>query len=277
MAVTRYSKKIFSIILLTTLVSCKPISNDKWKCDNSQSFCELKNDSEQKNQSMLSTDLSNEKLTYYYDALCGWCYGFSPVISKIEEAYADRLTIEVVSGGLFLDDMAGYVNVVAPHIKNGAYRSVEDRTGVKFGKEFLDDVFNEGKLILNSLYPTIALCIVKKEQPEDQIKFAKILLDAVYSDGMNSVDIDGLATLAEGIGFDKMEFISKMESQEYKNAAEKEFLLFKQSSYSGMPAVVLEKNGKEYLISSGYMHYEDFKKNLDLILTSIEHSSSSDI
>ncbi len=30
-------------------------------------------------------------LIYCYDAYCGWCYGFSKVISRIEEEYRDRL------------------------------------------------------------------------------------------------------------------------------------------------------------------------------------------
>ncbi len=37
---------------------------------------------------------------YCYDAYCGWCYGFSPVIKKIASAYKDKLSFEVLSGGM---------------------------------------------------------------------------------------------------------------------------------------------------------------------------------
>ena len=76
------------------------------------------------------------KLIYYFDALCGWCYGFSPVVSKLQETYKNKIDFEVISGGLFLGNRVGTVNDVAPYIKAGAYKSVESRTGVKFGKSF---------------------------------------------------------------------------------------------------------------------------------------------
>ena len=43
-------------------------------------------------------------LIYCYDAYCGWCYGFSPVISAIADAYKDKLEVEVLSGGMILPE-----------------------------------------------------------------------------------------------------------------------------------------------------------------------------
>ncbi|WP_315819016.1 hypothetical protein [Paraflavitalea speifideaquila] len=41
---------------------------------------------------------------YCYDAYCGWCYGFSPVIKRIAEEYKDRVSFEVLSGGMIISD-----------------------------------------------------------------------------------------------------------------------------------------------------------------------------
>ena len=43
-------------------------------------------------------------LIYCYDAYCGWCYGFSPVVKKIADNYKSRLHIEVLSGGMIIND-----------------------------------------------------------------------------------------------------------------------------------------------------------------------------
>ncbi len=40
------------------------------------------------------------RIIYVNDALCGWCYGFSPVITAIHEKYKDELDFEVISGGM---------------------------------------------------------------------------------------------------------------------------------------------------------------------------------
>ena len=162
-------------------------------------------------------------------------------MSKVKEKYRDKLDIDVVSGGLFLGNRAGAINQVAPHIKAGAYKSVEQRTGVKFGKSFLDDVFGAGNMTLNSLPPTIALSIVREKFPEKELDFASLLLKAVYFDGLDPIDVEGLSAYAVEIGFDKNEFLTKMEDDKYKSVVEKEIEIFRSSKYAAMPALVLVK------------------------------------
>lgn len=203
------------------------------------------------------------KLIYYFDVLCGWCYGFSPVMSQVKEKYGDKLNIEVVSGGLFLDNRAGLINEVAPHIKAGAFKSVEQRTNVKFGKAFLEDVFGEGNMTLNSLPPTIALGIVREKFPERELEFASLLLKAVYLDGIDPIDIDGLSEYADAIGFNREEFLKKMKDDKYRAMAETEIELFRSSMYAAMPALVLVKDGQEHLISHGYTSFGNIKSKLD--------------
>lgn len=206
------------------------------------------------------------KLVYYYDALCGWCYGFSPVMSKIKEVYGDRLAIEVVSGGLFLGMRAGAINEVAPHIKAGAYKSVTSRTGVEFGKAFLEVVFGEGNMTLDSLPPTMALNIVREVFPERALDFAALLLQAVYFDGLDPVDVEGLSTCAATIGFDKKAFLVKMSDAKYKRLVEQDVEVFRNSQYAAMPALVLVKAGKEYPIARGYTDFENIAPKLEVLL-----------
>ena len=72
-------------------------------------------------------------IIYVYDALCGWCYGFSPVIKQVFEKYQAQFDFEVISGGMILGERQGPIGEVAAYIK-GAYKTVEDTTGVKFGE-----------------------------------------------------------------------------------------------------------------------------------------------
>jgi len=247
------------ILLFTSLVvicfACKPSEN--------QAIANSKS----KGEVILNKKNADMELIYYFDALCGWCYGFSPVVAEIEQVYGDRLDIKVVSGGLFLGNRAGNVNDVAPHIKSGAYKSVEQRTGVKFGKAFIDDIFGEAKTSLNSLPPTIALNIIREKFPDQEVKFAGMLLKAVYYDGLDPIDHDGLAEYAAKIGFDKEVFLVKMQDEKYTKAAYAEFDLFNQSQFAAMPSLVLRKDGQEQLISHGYASYENVKEKLDLLLT----------
>lgn len=210
------------------------------------------------------------KLTYYYDAYCGWCFGFSPVIAKIHATFSDQIDIEVISGGLFLGDRVGPINEIAPYVKGGAYKSVEARTGVTFGDLFLKDLFGEGKLVLNSLPPTIALCIVKDQKPEMHLKFAEMLLNGIYHDGLHPTHLDSLADYAAKIGFNKDTFRLQLEDNKYQIAAEKEYQIFAQSAYSGMPSLSLEKDGEEHVIALGYASFEDISARLEPFLAKVK-------
>jgi len=41
------------------------------------------------------------KILYFWDAYCGWCYGFDKLFTKFYENHTD-IEIEIISGGLFI-------------------------------------------------------------------------------------------------------------------------------------------------------------------------------
>ncbi len=255
---------LFSVLIFNT---CSMSKRDIISCDIDTGIClppsEITTDPD-----AFGKDQDQEVLhiKYYYDPLCGWCFGFSPVISQIKDKYDDKVKIQVISGGLFLGERAGSVNQAAPHIKAGAYRSVEQRTGVKFGKVFLDDVFGPGILQLNSLPPTIALSIVKEHSGAAELKFAQLLLQAIYGDGVDISSIDNLAILAEQVGLEKRSFIQAMEDPKYHKLVEEDFHTFAKSRYAGMPSLVAQKDGKEHLITYGYSSFNTVDQKLAAFL-----------
>ena len=148
---------LIGLIMALLTSNCKTSMEKADSCDIVTGVCKPANleTLSIKNKEISNEEKSDMKLIYYFDALCGWCYGFSPVMSKVQEKYSGKLDIEVVSGGLFLGKRAGGVNEVAPHIKAGAYKSVERRTGVKFGQTFLEDVLKNGNMTPYDLSPAI--------------------------------------------------------------------------------------------------------------------------
>jgi putative protein-disulfide isomerase len=112
-------------------------------------------------------------LIYCYDAYCGWCYGFSPVIKQIGEDYKDQFEFEVFSGGMILSTEAKHISVTAAYIQQ-AYKGVEEYTGIQFGADYLWHINNPdlSDWYPNSEKPAIALCIFKEFYPERQIAFA---------------------------------------------------------------------------------------------------------
>ena len=112
-------------------------------------------------------------LYYCYDAYCGWCYGFSPVIKKIAEEYRDRVDTETLSGGMIPESAKYPIGNIAGYIQ-GAYQNVEGMTGIKFGEDFLWHIHHPdlSDWVLNSEVPARAMCAFKDWHPDDTIAFA---------------------------------------------------------------------------------------------------------
>src|ERR1700733_7550759 len=121
---------------------------------------------------------------YCYDAYCGWCYGFSPVMNKFADQYKDKFIFEVLSGGMITTETPKPIAVMAGYIKN-AYKTVEDHTGIKFGSDFLWHINNPDKSdwFLNSEKSAIALCVFKEYFPDQQVAFAADLQYALNYEG----------------------------------------------------------------------------------------------
>ncbi len=211
--------------------------------------------------------MNKGKITYYYDALCGWCYGFSSVMSQLHHHYKDDLTFDVVSGGLFLGNRVGPINEIAPYIKEGAYKTVESTTGVTFGEKFLKKLASGKDLILDSHLAAVAMSIVKDKKPEESIKFSSLLKKAVYDDGINPVEQSAYSAYAAEIGIEAREFNKSMSDELYHQKALKEFEDFSKNSSSGFPTVTLTVNQNEVIIARGYTPFNELKERLDYYLS----------
>jgi putative protein-disulfide isomerase len=200
------------------------------------------------------------KLIYVYDALCGWCYGFSPVIEKFATLYKSEFEVEVISGGMITGDRIGPIGEVAPYI-SWAYKQVEEASGVQFGTDFLDKTLKTGTAIFTSIPAAIALSIVKSKIPELSLRFSSALQKAIYFEGIEPIDLQEYAKLAEKFGLNPSEFLTAMESDEYKNLAILDFKKSQQLQVSGFPTVFLEVKNNYYKIAAGYTAFENIEKS----------------
>lgn len=201
------------------------------------------------------------KIIYAYDALCGWCYGFSPVIEQLAADHPE-VEFEVLSGGMVTGSRIGPIGTVAPYIK-WAYKDVENATGVKFGEAFLKGVLEDGKAIFSSLKPGYALTVAKQLAPEKALAFAARLQKAVYFDGILPDHYASYGPLAADFGFDPAQFVEQMQDAAIQRKTEEEFARVANLGVRGFPTVFAAKEGKMTLIAHGFVPYETLKHRLE--------------
>ncbi len=207
-------------------------------------------------------------IIYCYDAYCGWCYGFSPVIKKIAETYAAIMPVDVLSGGMILPEKPTHIRVSAGYIVN-AYKNVEELTGVKFGEDYLWHIKNpeESDWYPNSEKPAIALCVFKEFYPERAVEFACDLQNALHNEGRDLTDDEAYRHLLEKYSIQAETFYEKLKSEEYKEMAYYEFALMKQLQVTGFPCVFVQTGDtKFHLVARGYTDFDTLKDRIDKVL-----------
>ena len=201
------------------------------------------------------------KITYAYDALCGWCYGFMPVMSRFHEKHQHQFEFEIVSGGMITGDRIGPIGEVAPYI-SWAYKEVENATGVKFGNSFLNKTLAEGSAIFTSIPPAVALSVFKNLSDESPFHFAAEIQKAIYYDGIEPNDLNAYAKIAAKFSLDSDEFISKMQDPYYLELAKKDFEKSSRLNVNGFPTVFISNNENYKKIASGYVPFNTLEQNL---------------
>lgn len=210
-------------------------------------------------------------LIYCYDAYCGWCYGFSAVMKRIAEEYKDRFDFDVLSGGMMLSPKPAHVSAIAGFVSK-AYKNVEERTGIKFGEDFLWHMRNpdQSDWFPDSEKSAIAMSIFKEIYPERQVEFASDLQYSLNYEGRDLTDDEAYRHLLDKYSIDTEVFYSKLHSSEYKDKAHYEFAMVKQLQVTGFPAVLAQvSDSKFYLLARGYTDYDTFKQRLENLLAEL--------
>jgi putative protein-disulfide isomerase len=207
-------------------------------------------------------------LYYCYDAYCGWCYGFSPVIQRIFGEYRERLAFEVLSGGMILPEPPQPIGVIAPYIQT-AYKTVEAHTGIKFGEDWLWHIFHpeESDWYPSSEKPAIAMSVFKEYHPDLAVPFAGDLQYALHEEGRDLTDDEAYRHLLAKYEIPDKEFYIRLHSEEYKQKAYEEFALVKQLKVTGFPTLFLQvSESKLYLLSRGYTDHASLQAGIERTL-----------
>lgn len=205
------------------------------------------------------------KIIYIYDPLCGWCYGFSPVIRKIQEEYKSRMDFEIISGGMVVGDRVGPVGAFADYILKALPR-LEELTGVTFGEPYLSQL-RDKSLFLSSLKPCIALEVFKSFNEKDAIAFASSMQKAHYIDGKSLEEESVYIDLIKPFNIDSTEFLKRLNSDEFRMETSNQFKMIQEWGITGFPAVILVKDNQFYLIAKGYVDYANLNKTIEKILS----------
>ena len=197
-------------------------------------------------------------------------------MKRIAVDFMSRVQVEVLSGGMLIEDRVQPIEAIASFIES-AYPRVEELTGASFGSEYLWHIRNPqlSDWVMNSEKPSVALSILKTYFPGQQAKLASDIQFLMYGEGRDLCDDEAYRELVTRYGLDADTFIRQLHEESFLEQARYEFALCKQLQVTGFPAVLLqESESRFHLLARGYTDYDTLAERLSRALGEVNSISS---
>lgn len=210
---------------------------------------------------------ANNKLIYIFDPLCGWCYGFGPVMRSINELYGNDIDIEVLSGGMSAGDRVTPVEAIRDYIKT-ASGVVTEKTGVIFGKAFFDNVLDHDGLVLDSEPPSIALEVFR-DMNSQVLDFSSKLQEALFLHGKPLNEDQTYIDILRSFDVTEQDFLAKLRQPEYRQRTYEGFEHCRALGVTGYPTLIAQTGDERTVVSRGYQSLENLKPSLEHLIKQI--------
>ena len=194
-------------------------------------------------------EMSN-KIYYFFDPICGWCYGVSKHFAEFWKEHREDYTFEVITGGMVRPENARPIGEMADYLGD-AYKRVEEMSGAKFGVAFLKRV-KEGSTVYSSDTPSKVFHAIATALPQRKPEIASAIQSLIYDDGIDTEDLDGYGPIAQEFELDIPTLKRAMESEQVADAYQADLYTTQQFGVRGFPFSVVELDGEFYLLAKGF-------------------------
>lgn len=205
-------------------------------------------------------------LIYIADPMCAWCYGFGPELYALLGGLPG-IKLDIVVGGLrpyscdVIDEETR--NDLAPQ-----WGKVREMSGLPLSEAPLQ----RDDFTFNTEPACRAIAAARALAPESSLAMLHALQHVFFSDGLditrNEVLAEvGAAVLKEfGHNVDAATFLKKLTEVETVDATAIDFKQTRNWGISGFPTLVLERDGRLDLVTSGFMRTQELVERMQAII-----------
>ncbi len=194
----------------------------------------------------MSTEL---ELVYVADPMCSWCWGFAPVIEKVEDSF--DFDFRIIVGGLRPGDKAEPIDRIRDYLAHH-WTQVASASGQPFDHAGLE----RENWMYDTLVPDTAVVTMRQVAPHETRRFLDTVQRAFYADRVDVTDPLVYGDLVAGFPVDPDEFVAQIGSAEMRAATEQDFLEAQWLGVTGFPTLLLRDGASSMPISYGYAPFE---------------------
>lgn len=199
------------------------------------------------------------ELLYIADPMCSWCWGFAPVIDRIDRSF--EIPMRVVVGGLRPGDRAeplGQLRAVLEH----HWAQVAAASGQPFDLKGLDRT----DWMYDTMVPDTAVVTMRSTAPDETLQFLATVQRAFYADAIDVTDPDVYRDLVIDFPVDPDAFVAAVRSPEMRAVAEKDFQEAQWIGATGFPTLLLRDGATAVPVTLGYAPFEQVADRINGIV-----------
>lgn len=215
--------------------------------------------------------MTNPTLIYAYDPLCGWCFGFHPVMEKLAQRFKNDLDVVAIGGGLAVGENAQPIEEGYSTIREALSR-VEQTTGITFGQNF-KMLAEEGSYLYNSEPSCRAQTVVNELRPDKSLEFAGVLQHAIFKDGKNLNEWNTFSELMSEHSMNTHKAEELFNSSTIREKTKEHFDWCKQNGASAFPTLLLKIGDEVGVLSRGYRPFDTLESHLHHLINNIKKLS----
>jgi putative protein-disulfide isomerase len=189
------------------------------------------------------------ELVYVADPMCSWCWGFAPIVEKVEASFDMRFRI--VIGGLRPGDRAESIDGIRDHLAHH-WTQVAAASGQPFDHAGLD----RSGWMYDTLVADTAVVTMREAAPHETRRFLDTVQQAFYSQRIDVTDPEVYRGLVAGFPVDPDEFVNQIGSAEMRATTEQDFLEAQWLGVTGFPTLLLRDGASTLPISYGYAPFD---------------------
>lgn len=219
------------------------------------------------NVKMEKKNHSKDKLIYFGDPMCSWCWGITNHLEQLKNEFRDQLDFSMVMGGLrpgggdlWNDEMKVFLREHWEHVAEAS------------GQPFNFGLFDLDYFEYDTEPSARAVRVIRDLKPDQELEFYKAVQHAFYVENKDPEEVEFYKPLCEQIDVVFNTFKTLFESDGYKQLVRQDFMYAQQLGVRGFPSVVLQQGDQYTAISMGYSTFEKMKQRVEELLSHVDNS-----
>jgi putative protein-disulfide isomerase len=187
------------------------------------------------------------EFVYVGDPMCSWCWGFAPVLERMQEVY--DVPLRVVLGGLRPGPAAEELDDRLAGILGHHWEQVREASGQPFDAAFLE---RRDGWRYDTEVPAVAVITMRHLAPSRTLEFHSRLQRAFYAQGIDITDRSNYPALIADSEVDADKFAELFASDEMKERAWADFAESRKLGVAGFPTLLVRDGDEWGIITRGF-------------------------